>query len=359
MDISKDPFALQRVREAAEKAKIELTLSQQVDINIPFLAANETGPKHLASSISRSKFETLIDSVLSKAKANCENFLKTNNINKNEIDDIILVGGISRIPKVQDIIKQVFLKEPNKTLNPEEAPAMGAAILASTIKDTIEELKNMDNLPLSIGIETLSGNFTKLIPQGTSLPFKTRKVFTTVYDNQPRIDLKFFLGEREIASENKSIGDLSMNIPLAKKGVPRITVQFSINQNGDLNISAQEELSRKISSYTTKINSGLSQDIVNDILEISSKFKAEDQMKKELNELKVEADNFIYTLEKLVQEKTENLKLKDYKFDNLNEDIRNLNELLKTEEFENIVKNYEVLQNEYKNINTILSSKGQ
>lgn len=251
MDISSDLFALQRLREAAEKAKIELSLSQQAEISLAFLAANETGPKHLNMRISRSKFETLIDPIVTKLKQNCEEFLKVNNIKKEEIDEILLVGGVSRIPRVQEIIKQVFGKEPNKTQNPEEAPACGASMIASQVKLKIDEIKQMDNLPLSIGIETLGGNFIRIVNKGTPLPAKITKAFTTVYDNQPRIDLKFYLGEREIAAENKLVGSVAMNIPLLKKGEARINVTFNMTNKGDLAITAVEDLSKK---STSKMN---------------------------------------------------------------------------------------------------------
>jgi molecular chaperone DnaK len=362
MDISKDLFALQRVKDAAEKAKVELSLSQQAEISLPFLAADQTGPKHLNMRISRSKFETLIDPIITKLKQNCENFLKENKIDKTQLDDIILVGGISRIPRVQEIIKLIFGKEANKSLNPEEVPSMGASILASKIKLKIEEIKNLDNLPLSIGIETLGGSFARLIPKDTLLPCKITKTFTTVFDNQPRIDLKFYFGEREIAAENKLLGSVSMVLPLAKKGQTRVSVTFNINNKGDLNINAVEELSKKSTNYSTKINTGLTQEIIEDVLEVSSKLKEADKAKQDLIQLKVEADNFIYNLEKLLKENNKLEVLEDEKkqeIEKVQTDVSSLNELLKGEDFENIISSYQNLQKDFEKIQSLLNMKNQ
>jgi molecular chaperone DnaK len=362
MDISQDLFALQRIKEASEKAKVELSLSQQAEISLPFLAADQTGPKHLNLRISRSKFETIIDPIISKLKINCENFLKNNSIDKSTLDDIILVGGISRVPRVQEIIKLIFGRDANKTLNPEEAPSVGASILASSVKLKIEEIKNMNSLPLSIGVETLGGNFARLIPRDTPLPLKITKTFTTVYDNQPRIDLKFYFGEREITSENKLLSNLSMTIPLAKKGEPRINVTFNVNNKGDMTIQAVESLSKKINNYSLKINTGLTQEIVEDLLEVSEKMKEGDKAKKDLIELKVEADNFIYNLEKLVKENEEELQVyreveNKEDFERVNNDMEKLNELLKGEEFEQIINTYQALQKDYEIIESFLDKK--
>jgi molecular chaperone DnaK len=359
MDISKDLYALQRVRDAADKVKVELSLSQQAEISLPFLAADQTGPKHLNMRISRSKFETLIDPIISKLKQNCENFLKENKIEKNQIDDILLVGGCSRIPRVQEIVKLIFGKEANKSLNPEEVPAMGASILAAKIKLKIEEIKSLDKLPLSIGIETLGGNFARLIPKDTILPLKITKTFTTVFDNQPKVDLKFYFGEREIAAENKLLGSLSMVVPLTKKGETRVNVTFNINNKGDMSVSAVEELSKKVTNYSTKINTGLTQEIIEDVLEVSSKLKEADKAKQDLILVKVEADNFIYNLEKLIKENKSNMDdLDDDKkeeIEKVENDVNNLNELLKGEDFENIITSYQNLQKDCEKIENLFN----
>jgi molecular chaperone DnaK len=246
MDISNDPFALQRVREAAEKAKIELTLSQQVDISIPFLAADEKGPKHLSVKMSRSKFENLIDSITTKVKINCENFLKQNNIK--DIDEIILVGGISRVPRVQEVIKQVFGKEPNKSLNPEEAPALGAAIVGTKINISTEDVKEVSRMPLSIGIETLGGMFTRLVPIDTPLPYKVTKAITTVYDKQPRVNLNFYLGEKPYAKDNKHLYSTSILTNVQPRGMSKVFITISVDRQGEASIMVKESDTKKSQS---------------------------------------------------------------------------------------------------------------
>ena len=223
---------------------MELTLSGGSDINIPFLIADATGPKHLNSRISRSKFESLIDPILTKLQKLCEKFKKE--IPKDIIvDEIILVGGISRIPVVQEIVKKVFGKEPLKSINPEEVPVLGSAIIASKLKDVSEKIKTLQFLPLSIGVETLGGTFCRIIPRSTAVPFKIKKTFTTASDNQANFNLKLYMGEREIAAENKLLGDINLVTYLAKKGIPQVNVTFSLNENGDLFTTAQEVISRK------------------------------------------------------------------------------------------------------------------
>ena len=220
----------------------------------------------------------------------------------------------------------------------------------------------MDNLPLSIGIETLGGSFGRIIPKNTPLPCKITKTFTTVFDNQPRIDLKFFFGEREIASENKLLGSVSMVLPLAKKGQTRVSVTFNINNKGDLNISAVEELSKKSTNYSTKINTGLTQEIIEDVLEVSSKLKEADLAKQDLILLKVEADNFIYNLEKLFKENSKLDEFEDQKkqeIEKVQTDISSLNELLKGEDFENIISSYQNLQKDFEKIQSLLNIKNQ
>jgi molecular chaperone DnaK len=306
MDISNDPYALQRVREAAEQAKIELTLSQQVDIGIPFLAADEKGPKHLNVKMSRSKFENLIDGIITKIKRNCENFMLLNNING--IDEIILVGGISRIPRVQEVIKQVFGKEPNKSLNPEEAPALGAAIMTTKININTEEVKELETMPLSIGIETIGGLFTRLVPLGTPLPYKVTKAITTVYDKQPRVSLNFYLGERELAKDNKHIYTANVLTNVQDRGKAKVLVTISVDRQGEANITIKESDTKKTQSFNTKINTGLTQDVVIDILEQAQKEREIDQPVLDFTVVRIEADNTVNTLEKLIRDKKEEVR---------------------------------------------------
>lgn len=223
---------------------MELTLSGGSEINIPFLVADATGPKHLSNRLSRAKFETLIDPVLTKLRKHCEKF-KSELPKDIVIDDVLLVGGISRIPVIQEIVKKTFGKEPSKSINPEEAPVLGSAIVASKLKDVSEKIKTFDALPLSIGVETVGGLFCRIIPRNTPVPFKVTKTFTTASDNQAKFCLKIYFGEREIAEENKLLGDINLVLYLAKKGVPKVNVTFGLNANGELFTNAVEEISRK------------------------------------------------------------------------------------------------------------------
>jgi len=232
---------------------MELTLSGGSQINLPFLFADATGPKHLMSSISRSKFESLIDPILTKLQKHCEKF-KSEIPSGIVIDEILLVGGISRIPVVQEIVKKVFGKEPNKSINPEEAPVLGSAIVASKLKDVSEKIKSFDLLPLSIGVETLGGAFCRIIPRNSAVPFKISKTFTTASDNEPNFSLRLYMGEREVAAENKLLGGINLILYLAKKGVPKVKVTFNLNSNGDLFTNAVEEISRKSTSIFKSLN---------------------------------------------------------------------------------------------------------
>jgi molecular chaperone DnaK len=295
IDLTKEPASMQRIQEAAEKAKIELSLSSQIEINLPFIIADNTGPKHLQTMIPRSKFERQIDTFTSQIKKHCESFRKE--IENKEIDDILIVGGTTRIPCIQEIIKQVFKKEPNKSLNPEEAPAIGASIIADSLKSISEEKVSFETLPLSIGIETLGGKFCSLLEKGIKLPCVKNFKFSTVYDNQPSVNLIFFMGERAVASENRLIGTVSKSIPLAKKGELMIDVSLKVDENGNMNVKATEStLSKKSVSYSIDLNNGLNPEILEDVLEISNKFKEVDDFESNKLQLRADIDNFIYVL---------------------------------------------------------------
>lgn len=295
IDITKEPSAMQRISEAAEKAKIELTLSSQVEINLPFLMADHTGPKHLLSMITRSKFERYIDDFTTKVKKHCDQM--KNKINDKEIDQILLIGGISRIPCIQDIIKQVFKKEPNRSLNPEEAPTIGACIIADSLKSISEEKVSFEKLPLSIGIETLGGRFSKIIERGVSLPTSQKLKLLTNYDNQPVINISFFMGERELAEDNKLLGNMKMDLPLSKRGELAIEVHVVIDEFGNMSIKLTETtLTKKSVSYSVDLNNGLNPEILEDVLEVSKKFKEVDELNASNIELRTEIDSFLYAL---------------------------------------------------------------
>lgn len=297
IDITKEPSAMQRIREAAEKAKIELSLSNQVEINLPFLMADKTGPKHLQMSLSRPKFERIIDSVTSKIKKDCLEFKQSCGSSIDNIEDILLSGGVSRIPLIQDVIKSVFKKEPNKSVNPEEAGAIGACIIADSFNVATEEKLSFDTLPLSFGIESLGGEFTILFEKDCILPGSKTFKIKTVYDNQPTINLKFYMGERAMCEDNRLIGDVKMNVPLAKRGETQIEVNVKIDSNGFLQVKLIELIGKKSVSYTIDLSNGLTPEIVEDVLSISAKFKEVDEYSMSNIKLKREIDQFIYSID--------------------------------------------------------------
>lgn len=302
-DVGKIDYAMQKIYEASEKAKIELTLSNQVEISLPFLTADQTGPKHLNYILSRGRFERFIGNFLDKVKKNCEEF-KNKVILKDptffeKLDDILLVGGLSRIPCIQDIIKQVFKKEPNKNINPEEAQTLGACIIADMLKNKSEEKVSFEKLPLSIGIKTLGGTFNRLINQGTELPIKKSFKLSTCYDNQPNINVVFYMGEREIADDNKLLGEISKKIPLSKKGFLDIECSIHITDKGYMSINIEEKtLSKSVSSYSLDLNNGLNPEILEDVINISKKFKEVDELRLDNAKLRSEIDEFLYTFDK-------------------------------------------------------------
>lgn len=302
-DVEKIDYAMQKIYEASEKAKIELTLSNQVEISLPFLTADQTGPKHLNYILSRGRFERFIGTFLDKIKKECEEF-KNKVISKdsdffNKLDDILIVGGISRIPCIQDIIKQVFKKEPNRNINPEEAQTLGACIIADMLKNKSEEKVSFEKLPLSIGIKTLGGGFTRLINKDVELPIEKSFRLSTTYDNQPVINVSFYMGEREIAEDNKLLGEISKKIPLSKKGFLDIECTIHINEKGYMSINLLEKtLSKSNSSYSLDLNNGLNPEILEDVINVSKKFKDVDELRLETAKLRSEIDEFLYTFDK-------------------------------------------------------------
>jgi molecular chaperone DnaK len=259
MDVSKDKLALQRVREAAEKAKIELSSSTQTDINLPYLTADQTGPKHLQLTLTRAKLEGLVDALLTKSIKPCEAALKDAGVTKDQIDDILLVGGMTRMPRVQENITKFFGKPVNKGVNPDEAVAIGAAIQGAVLTGEVKDVLLLDVTPLSLGIETLGGVFTRLISRNTTIPTKKSQVFSTAADNQTKVSIKVCQGEREMAADNKFLGEFELQgIPMAPRGHPQVEVTFDIDANGIMNISAKDKSTGKVTNITIKSSGGLS-----------------------------------------------------------------------------------------------------
>jgi molecular chaperone DnaK len=303
IDLRNDKMALQRLKESAEKAKTELSTAAETDINLPFITADASGPKHLVLKLTRSNFEQLSNDLVQRSLEPCRLALKDAGISASEIDEVLLVGGQTRSPRVAEEVKNFFNKEPNKGINPDEAVAMGAAIQAGVIKGEVKDVLLLDVTPLSLGIETLGGVFTKLIERNTTIPAKKSQVFSTAADNQPAVGIKIFQGEREIAADNKLLGNFELvGIPPAPRGVPQIEVTFDIDANGILHVAAKDVGTGKEHSIRITASSGLSDEEVDKMVKEAESHSDEDKKKKQLIEARNEADTLVYTSENTLKE---------------------------------------------------------
>lgn len=358
IDLNNDKMALQRLKEAAEKAKKELSSSLQTDINLPYLTADASGPKHLNVSLTRSKFEELIRDLVEKTRIPCEKAMQDAGLTLNDIDEVILVGGSTRIPLVQETVKNVFNKEPNKSVNPDEAVAMGAAVQGGIIKGDVKDVLLLDVTPLSLGIETEGSVMTVLINRNTTIPTHKNQVFSTAADNQPSVTIRVLQGERKMANDNRELGRFDLvGIPPAPRGVPQIDVSFDIDANGIVHVSAKDLGTGKEQKIRIESSSGLSEEEINRMVQDAEKHAEEDKKKKEEVEAKNNADHMIYQTEKLLKESGDKLQPSDKS--EIESKVSALKSAIESNNTDNIKKSTDELQASWSKASETLYKQGQ
>ena len=342
IDLKTDKLALQRLKEAAEKAKIELSAAEQTDINLPFITADKTGPKHINLKMTRAKLEALVEDLIAKTIPPCKTALKDAGISANDVDEVVMVGGMTRMPKVISEVKDFFGKEPNKSVNPDEVVAMGAAIQAGVLQGDVKDVLLLDVTPLSLGIETLGGVSTKLIEKNTTIPTKKSQVFSTAEDNQPAVSIRVLQGEREMATDNKLLGNFELvGIAPAPRGVPQIEVTFDIDANGIVNVSAKDKGTGKEQKIQIQASGGLSDEEIEKMVKDAEANKEADKKKRESVDVRNQADTLIHSTEKNLKE--HGSKVSDAEKKAIEDGSNALKESLKGEDIEDIKKKTEAL----------------